>query len=341
MPTTRPLEELKATNADVDAGTDDVRYTTVAKVKRALNAALTEVGGTIPDGGVTEPKIATGAVTTTKLADLNVTTGKVADLAITTAKLADKAVTAAKMEDLAQATISGRAAGAGTGARQALTPAQAKAVLAIASGDVSGLGGAATLNVGSTAGTVAAGDDARFAAALQKASNLSDVASAATTGTNIRDTILPVGFVIDRAYAEYTANASLAALIPFDDTPPQITEGTQVLSVAITPKSTTNRVRVRFQAEGSTSTAGTLLIAALFVNSGANAVRATYVTIDTALYARPLTFEFEHVPGALTAQTYSVRVGANSGTAALNGHTSGRLLGGAMAATLLVEEIKA
>jgi len=44
------------------------------------------------------------------------------------------------------------------GAAGALTAAEAKTILAIANTDVSGLGGAAVLNVGTTAGTVAAGD---------------------------------------------------------------------------------------------------------------------------------------------------------------------------------------
>lgn len=48
-----------------------------------------------------------------------------------------------------------------------------------------GLGGAATLNVGTVAGTVAAGDDSRITGAAQKASNLSDLASAATARTNL------------------------------------------------------------------------------------------------------------------------------------------------------------
>lgn len=48
-----------------------------------------------------------------------------------------------------------------------------------------GLGGAATLAVGTTAGTVAAGDDSRITGAAQKASNLSDLASAATARTNL------------------------------------------------------------------------------------------------------------------------------------------------------------
>jgi hypothetical protein len=50
-----------------------------------------------------------------------------------------------------------------------------------------GLGGAAVLNVGAVAGTVAAGDDPRFPAStpLLAANNLSDVANAATSRTNL------------------------------------------------------------------------------------------------------------------------------------------------------------
>jgi len=48
-----------------------------------------------------------------------------------------------------------------------------------------GLGGAATLNVGTTAGTVAAGDDSRITGAAQKSANLSDLANAGTARTNL------------------------------------------------------------------------------------------------------------------------------------------------------------
>lgn len=48
-----------------------------------------------------------------------------------------------------------------------------------------GLGGSATLAVGTTAGTVAAGDDSRITGAAQKASNLSDLANAGTARTNL------------------------------------------------------------------------------------------------------------------------------------------------------------
>ncbi|WP_375460578.1 hypothetical protein [uncultured Enterovirga sp.] len=47
------------------------------------------------------------------------------------------------------------------------------------------LGGVAALNVGTGTGTVAAGDDSRITGASQKASNLSDLASATTARTNL------------------------------------------------------------------------------------------------------------------------------------------------------------
>lgn len=48
-----------------------------------------------------------------------------------------------------------------------------------------GLGNSATLDVGTTAGTVMAGDDSRITSALQSANNLSDLASASTARTNL------------------------------------------------------------------------------------------------------------------------------------------------------------
>src|SRR5690606_3715856 len=48
-----------------------------------------------------------------------------------------------------------------------------------------GLGGAATLSVGTAAGTVAAGNDARITGALQAANNLSDISDPATARANL------------------------------------------------------------------------------------------------------------------------------------------------------------
>jgi hypothetical protein len=46
-------------------------------------------------------------------------------------------------------------------------------------------GSASSMNVGTTAGTIAAGDDSRFSSSLQKSSNLSDLANITTAKTNL------------------------------------------------------------------------------------------------------------------------------------------------------------
>ncbi|CNK93931.1 tail fiber repeat 2-containing protein [Yersinia frederiksenii] len=63
-----------------------------------------------------------------------------------------------------------------------------------------GLGGAALLNVGTTAGTVAAGNDSRITGALQKANNLSEIAAAGSPSvisalTNLKLTESTDGYV--------------------------------------------------------------------------------------------------------------------------------------------------
>lgn len=151
------------------------------------------------------------------------------------------------------------------------------------------------------------------------------------------------GVVIDRAYAEYLTNADLSTALPVDDTKPQNTEGVQILSVSITPKSTTNRVRVRVICWGSLTTAPANLGAGLFRNSTADALRAGASTIDVAGYVQPVILEFEDVPGATSSQTYNVRVGAHTGAtpARLNGWAGSRYFGGVGGATIVVEEIAA
>lgn len=73
-----------------------------------------------------------------------------------------------------------------------------------------GLGGAATLAVGTTAGTVAAGDDARIAGAALKANNLSDLGSAATARSNLGFSSNGSSLVIASDYAAMKTLLSLS-----------------------------------------------------------------------------------------------------------------------------------
>lgn len=146
--------------------------------------------------------------------------------------------------------------------------------------------------------------------------------------------------VIDRAYDEYTSNVDLTSPIPLDDTIPQNTEGTQILSASITPKATTSRIRISFQCQFMCGSTGINAVAAVFNNSTANALRSNFATNSALGFAETLSLVYEYSPGSTSAQTYNIRVGPQVATAIrLNGTGSSRMLGGSMAATLILEEI--
>lgn len=152
---------------------------------------------------------------------------------------------------------------------------------------------------------------------------------------------LPAGLagkLIDRVYAEYTTVAGLTTAIPFDDTIPQNTEGTQVLSASITPKSASNILRVRALVPVSPNNGTAFITAAAFINANVNASCAASCTMPTN-YMEQISLEFEYVPASVTAQTISIRVGETSGFFVyINGTSAGRRYGGASRATLIIEE---
>lgn len=143
------------------------------------------------------------------------------------------------------------------------------------------------------------------------------------------------GMVIDSAYAEYTTAISFASLIPYDNTIPGSLEGTEIMSVAITPKTTTNRLRIRFKGNIVVS-ALDQVIAAVFLNSELSA-RSTAATAASAGYIVPLVLDHEFVPGVTTTCTFHIRIGTNGGaTMGLN-----TVFGGTSQIILCVEEIVA
>jgi hypothetical protein len=153
------------------------------------------------------------------------------------------------------------------------------------------------------------------------------------------DHVLPAGMVVDRAYAEYTANASLTAVIPLDDTVPTSSEGTQILSVSITPKATSNRLRLMFTGQVATDAGGRSFAVTMF--NGSTALRTVYGTGPGTDYGLPVAMAYEYSPGSVAAQTFTVRAGPAAGSMRFNGINSARLFGGTCAAVLIIEEIVA
>lgn len=207
---------------------------------------------------------------------------------------------------------------------------------AITGGSVTGITDLAVAD-GGTGSSTAAGARTNLGSTA-----VGDSVFTATSAAAGRTALGFTGAIIDRAYAEYTANANLTTILPVDDTIPQDTEGTQILSVTLTPKSVTNRVRIRFRGEAVVDTAAVAAGAAIFSSASANALRSGYGAPYTNNAAVTLALEHEYVPGVTTALTFSVRAGPGSAAAMrFNGTTASRVMGGAMAATLVIEEIAA
>ncbi len=139
----------------------------------------------------------------------------------------------------------------------------------------------------------------------------------------------------------YSATAALSIIIPLDDTIPQNTEGTQIISVQITPRWPTNRRRILFSAQSSNVSAGFAASVAYFVDNNASAFYATSNFPPGAGYLTALSGNHEDAFGTTAAQTISVRVGPSGGVCYLNGTSGGRIFGGANRAQLVIDEVTA
>jgi hypothetical protein len=153
------------------------------------------------------------------------------------------------------------------------------------------------------------------------------------------DTTPAPGSVIGSASDSYSTNENLETVIPLDDSLPQATEGTEILSASLTPSSAGSKVRVRFCGFGATSESSVALVAALTID-GAPAASAVAITGASGALL-PVSLMYEHTPGDTDTHTYAVRIGPGAaGAVRLNGDMLGRLFGGAAAAQLIVEEIQ-
>lgn len=135
----------------------------------------------------------------------------------------------------------------------------------------------------------------------------------------------------------YTANTGLTTDIPQDDTIPLVSEGDEILTAAITPTSSANKIRLSVSGFGLPSGSASLLIVAIFRGSTCINVRAmgdngVFCAIDTVIVDSPAT---------TSATTYSVRVGSPGSTVIyMNGSSSSRLFGGSAKCTMRLEEIQ-
>lgn len=225
----------------------------------------------------------------------------IASNAVTTSKIADNNVTLAKLATQAANTVLANGT-ASTAVPTALALANSTVLARSSSGNV----------VGHTlSGITAAGGVLSIAGG-----NSAQVPLVNTTAT----------------YTTLTGN------IPFDDTIPQIGEGTQIFSQAITPVSATSKIIIEGVLNVSAASSGASMAVALFKDSTANAIYAIGQLCNSNSYMWVIPFRYEVVSGGTSARTYSLRGGADSGNMYINGELSARKYGGVSIANMTIRE---
>lgn len=151
----------------------------------------------------------------------------------------------------------------------------------------------------------------------------------------------PTGSVVQIVNTTSDAVATGTTTIPNDDTIPQITEGTEFMTLAITPKSTTNILVIEVFAMLANS-AVAIVTGGLFQGATANALAGVQDTAN--LVGAPFVMVIRHVmlAGTTASTTFRFRAGPESAsTTTFNGIAGGRKLGAITKSSMLITEYKA
>jgi len=160
------------------------------------------------------------------------------------------------------------------------------------------------------------------------------------TGTTLNASASGSGLVLQMLSTDYVTNTNLSTVIPYDDTTPTSSEGTEILSQAITLASTSSRVKLEVTIWGSVAAASDRIMVAVF--RGTTCINAQAVgAFDSVDNPCGISLDFIDSPATSGSVTYSVRVGPDTGSSALrlNGNTGGRIFGGTAKCTLIVTEL--
>lgn len=148
-----------------------------------------------------------------------------------------------------------------------------------------------------------------------------------------------------RRNATGAASTAGTTVIPRDDTIPQITEGAELLTQAITCRATMNLVRVDALMQIAPNDGASYIAAALFKDATASALAVTSLEAPNgAISSLPL--RYVALASTVSAATFRIRAGKDAGAAGvvdltLNGVNGARFYGGVLNSYLEIEEIVA
>ena len=136
------------------------------------------------------------------------------------------------------------------------------------------------------------------------------------------------------------AVGSGAGTIPIDDTIPEKTEGDEYFTLAITPSSATNLLKIDVVFLATADAVGHMTVG-LFQDTTTNALAASTHAIRTAGDLCMISFTHWMTAGTTSATTFKVRAGLNNAaTTTMNGAAAARLLGGVASSSITISEIR-
>lgn len=136
-----------------------------------------------------------------------------------------------------------------------------------------------------------------------------------------------------------SAVGSSATLIPSDDSIPQITEGFEVLSQAITPSVSANTLLIRANVMLSAASAQPLIIA-LFQDATSNALHAMEEYQSQTAGVTQMHLMYRMTAGTTSSTTFRIRAGSNGDTTTVNGASATRRFGTAAKSGIFITEYR-
>lgn len=151
------------------------------------------------------------------------------------------------------------------------------------------------------------------------------------------------GTVVQVVSTETGEVATGTTVIPLDNTIPQITEGHEYMTLAITPKSATNILRIEVVFNYSSDIGTNTITTALFQNATSDSLACAGLLGGTGSADKMQNLSFSHymIAGTTSAATFRVRAGASTtGIVTFNGITGARIYGGVLASSITIMEVQ-
>jgi hypothetical protein len=159
---------------------------------------------------------------------------------------------------------------------------------------------------------------------------------------DVATTKLGAGAVVQVVNVMDGAVATGTSTVGIDDTIPSSSEGTEFMTLAITPTNASNILHINVITHSANANGSQWNVAALFQDTGASAIAVGSQKSGSGTNEAILNnFTHRMVAGTVSETTFKVRIGSNSAyVITFNGFATNRNFGGTSASSITITEIQ-